>query len=151
NAARLPLVGPGAKFDPSPFRSRSMSLPRPLARTLRAASFLVAATFVAGTALDAQLPTRTDASTASASTDGGARALRTLGLEDLLSWKSIRFPTFSNDGRWMAYVLAPNEGDAEFVVRATTEGAAETRIPIGEAPSGFGGAAGVAISGNNRW
>jgi dipeptidyl aminopeptidase/acylaminoacyl peptidase len=78
-------------------------------------------------------------------------ARRTLGLEDLLSWKSIRFPTFSNDGRWMAYVLAPNEGDAEFIVRGTMDGAKETRVPIGEAPSGFGGSAGVAISGNNRW
>lgn len=78
-------------------------------------------------------------------------ALRPLSLEDLLGWRSIRFPTFSNDGRWMAYVLAPNEGDAEFIVRATSEGATETRIAIGEAPSGFGGGAGVAISGNNRW
>lgn len=76
---------------------------------------------------------------------------RPLALEDLLSWKGIRFPTLSNDGRWMAYILAPNEGDAEFVVRGTAAGAAETRIPIGEPPGGFGGAGAIAISGNNRW
>lgn len=96
----------------------------------------------------AQQPTPANAAAATGTTAAGPR---TLGLEDLLSWKSIRFASFSNDGRWMAYVLAPNEGDAEFIVRATAEGGAETRVPIGEAPSGFGGGAGVAISGNNRW
>ncbi len=79
-----------------------------------------------------------------------AAAKRPLSMEDLLSWKSIRFPTLSNDGRYLAYVLAPNEGDAEFVVRSTAANATETRIPVGEAPSGFGSTA-VAISGNNRW
>ena len=76
---------------------------------------------------------------------------RALTMEDLLSWKGIRNPTLSNDGRWMAYVLAPNEGDAEFVVRSTAAGATETRVAIGEPPAGFFGAGGVAISGNSRW
>ncbi len=76
---------------------------------------------------------------------------RALTMEDLLSWKGIRSPTLSNDGRWMAYVLAPNEGDGHFVARGTAAGATETRIPIGESPAGFAAAAGVAISGNNRW
>jgi len=78
-------------------------------------------------------------------------AKRPLSMEDLLSWRGIRNATFSNDGQWMAYVLAPNEGDAEFVVRATRAGATETRLAIGEPPAGAGGAGGVAISGNNRW
>ena len=79
-------------------------------------------------------------------------AKRPLSMEDLLSWKGIRSPTISNDGRWMAYILAPNEGDAEFVVRGTAAGEKETRIAIGEAPAaGFGAATNVAISGNNRW
>ena len=78
-------------------------------------------------------------------------ARRPLTMEDLLSWKSVRFPALSNDGRWMAYVLAPNEGDAEFVVRSTAAGAKETRVAIGEPPSGFGAVAGSAISGNNKW
>jgi dipeptidyl aminopeptidase/acylaminoacyl peptidase len=77
---------------------------------------------------------------------------RPLSLEDLLGWKSIRTPTISNDGRWMAYLLAPNEGDAELVVRGTAAGATETRIPIGEPPSGpGGGGTALAISGNSRW
>ena len=78
-------------------------------------------------------------------------AKRPLTMEDLLAWKGIRSPTLSNDGRWMAYVLAPNEGNAEFVVRSTAAGAAETRIPIGETPTGPAAAPTIAISGNNRW
>ncbi|MBC7843602.1 MAG: hypothetical protein H7099_14875, partial [Gemmatimonadaceae bacterium] len=81
-----------------------------------------------------------------------AAVKRPLTMEDLLSWKGIRAPTLSNDGRWMAYILAPNEGDAEFVVRGTAAAAKDTRVSIGEAPAaGFGPATNVAISGNNRW
>ncbi len=104
----------------------------------------LAATLVA-TTLPAQAPTPANAAAATAD------AKRPLSLEDLLSWKGIRSPTLSNDGRWMAYILAPNEGDAEFVVRGTAAGATETRVAIGEPPSGFGAAGGIAISGNGRW
>lgn len=109
---------------------------------------------VVGLALCLASPTMAQQPTAATPTVAAAAASaakRALSLEDLLSWKGIRNPTLSNDGRWMAYVLAPNEGDAEFVVRSTAAGAAETRVAIGEPPSGFGGAAGVAVSGNNRW
>ena len=78
-------------------------------------------------------------------------ARRSLTMDDLLSWKNIRFPTLSNDGQWMAYVLAPNEGDGDLVVRSSAAGGKETRVPIGEPPSGFGAASGIAISGNNKW
>ena len=54
------------------------------------------------------------AAPATAQVAPAAPAKRALSMEDLLSWKGIRNPTLSNDGRWMAYVLAPNEGDAEF-------------------------------------
>lgn len=74
-----------------------------------------------------------------------------LSLQDLLSWKSIRTPSVSHDGRWLAYVLAPNEGDAELVIRSTAAGASETRVAIGEPPVGAGAAGGLAISGNGRW
>jgi hypothetical protein len=80
-----------------------------------------------------------------------ASAKRALTMDDLLSWKGIRSPSLSNDGRWMAYLLAPNEGDAEVVVRATAAGATETRVAVGEPPSGFGAATSIGISGNNRW
>ncbi|MEP6989601.1 MAG: prolyl oligopeptidase family serine peptidase [bacterium] len=88
-----------------------------------------------------------------------ASAGRQLTLNDLLTWKAIRSPQLSNDGRWFAYILAPNEGDAEVVVRGTGAGAKEMRFPIGDASAGAGaagrgGAAAattIAISGNNRW
>ena len=58
--------------------------------------------------------------------------LKTLDATELSFWKSIRNATTSNDGRWFAYVLAPNEGDGEVVVRLTSPGAKEWRFPIGE-------------------
>ena len=84
---------------------------------------------------------------------------RQLSVNDLLGWKSIRTPALSNDGKWFAYVLAPNEGDAEVVVRSTAAGAKEMRFPIGDASAGGGGggggrgggAPGVSISGNGKW
>ena len=54
---------------------------------------------------------------------------------DLKAWKSIRSPAVSNDGKWFAYVLVPNEGDATVVVRQTADGATEQRFPIGEPPT----------------
>jgi dipeptidyl aminopeptidase/acylaminoacyl peptidase len=80
-----------------------------------------------------------------------------LTLTDLLTWKSIRTPQVSNDGKWFAYVLAPNEGDADVVFRASAAGAKEMKFAIGEAPAGGGGpfgfaaASNLAMSGNGRW
>ncbi len=120
----------------------------PIRFTRRSVALLaVFATTVLAFPLDAQQPPPT----ATATTSQAPGTKRVLSLEDLLSWKSIRSPQFSNDGRWMAYILAPNEGDAEAVVRATTAGATETRLAIGEPPTGAAGASAVAISGNNRW
>ncbi|MDB4916683.1 MAG: putative family peptidase [Gemmatimonadetes bacterium] len=83
---------------------------------------------------------------------------RQLTLNDLLTWKGVRTPQLSNDGKWFAYVLAPNEGDAEVVVRGTSAGAQEMRFPIGDATATAGGGRGggaasptISISGNNRW
>ena len=61
-----------------------------------------------------------------------ANGAKTLDVTDLTFWKTIRNATTSNDGRWFAYVLAPNEGDGEVVVRPTTALAKEWRFPIGE-------------------
>ncbi|MSR03550.1 MAG: S9 family peptidase [Gemmatimonadetes bacterium] len=58
---------------------------------------------------------------------------KTLDATDLSFWKSIRNAATSPDGRWFAYVLAPNEGDGEVVVRPTSAEAREWRFPIGEA------------------
>lgn len=77
---------------------------------------------------------------------------------DLRGWRSIRSPVLSNDGKWFAYILAPNEGDASVVVRQTANGATDRRFPIGELPTGtanpFGAPAGsatLAISGDSRY
>ena len=90
-----------------------------------------------------------------------ASAGRQLTLNDLLTWKSIRTPQLSNDGKSFAYVLAPNEGDAEVVIRGTAPGSREMRFAIGEIPAPQPGAGGgpnaapaaqqLAISGNGRW
>ena len=87
-----------------------------------------------------------------------ASAGRQLSVNDLLGWKGIRTPALSNDGKYFAYVLAPNEGDAEVIVRSTAAGANEMRFPIGDAAGGGGGAGRggggtptVSISGNNKW
>ena len=84
-----------------------------------------------------------------------------LTLTELLTWKSIRSPQVSNDGKWFAYVLAPNEGDADVVIRPAAADGKETKYAVGEAPAGGGGGpfgaaaasplAPVSFSGNNKW
>lgn len=82
---------------------------------------------------------------------------RQLTLADLLGWKNIRGAQLSNDGRWFGYELAPNEGDAEVVLRGTASNAKEYRFPVGSAPAASGGPGGggggsqLELSGNNRW
>src|ERR1039458_2958787 len=84
---------------------------------------------------------------------------RQLTLNDLLTWKSIRTPQLSNDGNWFAYILGPNEGDAEVVIRRTAAGDKEWRFPVGDATAGAagggrggaGGSPNLAISGNGKW
>ena len=115
-------------------------LHRPQRVVRQAASSLVVIALCASHGL-AQLPT----------TGPPVAGKRQLTMEDLLSWKGIRSPAVSNDGRWMAYLLAPNEGDAEFVLRGTAAAARETRVAVGEVPAGFGAGPSLAISGNNRW
>jgi hypothetical protein len=79
---------------------------------------------------------------------------------DLKAWKGIRQPVLSNDGKWFAYVLAPNEGDASVIIRSTGADAKEMKFPIGD-PGGAGGGRGgpaggaagssLSISGDSRW
>ncbi len=78
---------------------------------------------------------------------------------DLKGWKSIRQPTLSNDGKWFAYVLAPNEGDATLVIRSTAADGKETKFSVGAPPAGAAGRGGpdagasatLAISGDSKW
>ena len=63
-----------------------------------------------------------------------ANKLRPLeDINDILTWKDIRLPTISNDGKWFAYRIFPSEGDGEVVIRET-KGKKEYRFPTGEAP-----------------
>ncbi len=80
-----------------------------------------------------------------------ASAGRQLTLSDLLAWKNIRAPQLSNDGRWFAYELAPNEGDAEVIIRGTAAGAQEQRFAIGAPPASGGAGSQLTLSGNSRW
>ncbi len=45
-------------------------------------------------------------------------------------WESIQQPSISANGRWAAYTISPQLGDAVFVVRSTS-GNTEHRIPVG--------------------
>ncbi|MBX9927733.1 MAG: prolyl oligopeptidase family serine peptidase [Gemmatimonadaceae bacterium] len=84
-----------------------------------------------------------------------AQAPRQLELKDLLGWKSVRSTVLSNDGKWIAFVTAPNEGDAQVTFRGTTAAATPQSAEIGELPAPAGGFGGgtptVTIAGNSRW
>jgi len=99
-----------------------------------------------------QAPAAGAVSTSTGSTVTGVAAGRPITPVDISAWKSIRAATLSNDGAWFAYTLAPNEGDAELIVRQTAANGKEYRYPIGEPPAGGpGGASGVQLSGDGKW
>jgi acetyl esterase/lipase len=84
---------------------------------------------------------------------------RPIQLADILAWKRIQTPVVSTDGQWLAYKLAPNEGNAEVVLRNLKSGS-EQRYPIGELPRpnlGFGPPVGpppprdLALSDDSHW
>lgn len=110
--------------------------------------FLVLALFAAPAAVIAQQATP-------ATPAAGSK--HPLTLSELLTWKSIRTPLVSDDGKWFAYILAPNEGDADVVLRPAAADGKEMKFPIGEPPAGGAGgrggsaAAPMALSGNARW
>lgn len=114
-----------------------------------------ASRFVVGSLLLAFLPVQLAAQQGSAAEPrAGAK---TLDPGDLANWKSIRATSWSLDGRVFAYQLAPNEGDAEVVIKIVADGK-ETRFPIGELP-GFGGGgpggppagSALAVSADGKW
>ena len=114
---------------------------------------LVVALVLVATGAMAQQPQASSIPAAAARSAGSKQ----LTPADLKAWKSIRSPVVSNDGKWFAYVLTPNEGDATVVVRQTADGATEQRFPIGEPPAAAGNPFGVApstmlaISGDSRF
>ena len=69
-------------------------------------------------------------------------ATRPLTTPDIQAWKTIRSQSVSNDGKWLAYQLAPNDGDAEVVLRSIGE-SRELRFQIGEPVAPTGGPPGA--------
>ncbi len=55
---------------------------------------------------------------------------RSLTPKDWDHWRSISGATLSRDGKWAAYTVLPQVGDAELVVRST-QGTTEYRVPRG--------------------
>jgi len=68
-----------------------------------------------------------------------------LALADILAWKSISAAIVSDDGKWLAYRLAPVDGDSEVVVRQV-QGDKEFRFGCGE-----GGGIDLAFSEDSAW
>ncbi len=115
----------------------------------RSASYLAALATLAAPPITAQPPAAAPAAPA---------ARRPFTHADLVAWKTVRNAQLSHDGRWFAYQLAPNEGDAVVVLRAVADGREVLRIPIGEPPAGAAPAAPgaaapatVAFSGDGEW
>jgi dipeptidyl aminopeptidase/acylaminoacyl peptidase len=73
---------------------------------------------------------------------------RAMGMPDILEWKSVRARAISTDGSWLAYYLAPTEGDSEVVVRSLTDDT-EYRFATGELPM-FGGGE-LEFAATNSW
>ena len=68
---------------------------------------------------------------------------RPIEVADVVAWKTLGATVLSNDGQWFGYRVAPQEGDAEVVVKRV-RGEKEMRFPIGEQPQGGPAAAAVA-------
>ena len=85
---------------------------------------------------------------------------RAIDVEDVIAWKTIGTPALSSDGQWFGYRLAPQEGDAEVVLKRARADR-ELRFPAGEQPQpdpaggGRGGApvvaSSVAFSEDGKW
>lgn len=79
---------------------------------------------------------------------GAQEVTRSIEMPDILDWKSIRTRAVSPDGGWLAYYLAPTEGDSEVVVRSLDDDT-EYRFDAGELPMSGGG--GIEFSSDSGW
>src|SRR5947207_5878801 len=76
---------------------------------------------------------------APASSSGGTKQMSPA---DLKAWNGIRQTVLSIDGKWFAYALAPNEGNASVILRSTGPDGKETKFAIGDPSGGRGGGGG---------
>ncbi|MEK7725194.1 MAG: hypothetical protein AAB336_12640, partial [Acidobacteriota bacterium] len=60
-------------------------------------------------------------------------AKRPLTMQDFDSWRSLQGSTISRDGKFVAYVMQPQDGDGDLYVKATATGG-EWRSPRGYRP-----------------
>src|SRR5690606_10588552 len=147
---------PALKTAPQPSAQRLAGLIAPrLSRRLAARLARRGLGLLCAAALLWPAPSRAQGAVGTA-TPAARAARKELDPSDLAFWKNIRNATTSFDGRWFAYLLAPNEGDAGVVIRPTAAGGQEWRFPAGEPPEAVGpfGAQGeppLAISGDGRW
>ncbi len=115
----------------------------------RRSTSLLALAFVAfGAPASNAQPPQTGSAAATAAREqgtGSPNGGKLITPADIKAWKSVRQTELSNDGKYFAYVVAPNEGDATLIVRGTARGATETRIPVGN----NGGQ--PRISGDSKW
>ena len=79
---------------------------------------------------------------------GAQEGSRAIEMPDILDWKSIRARVVSPDGGWLAYYLAPTEGNSEVVVRSLSDDT-EHRFAAGELPM-FGGGR-IEFSNDSGW
>ncbi len=91
-----------------------------------------------------------DAAPLAATVAAQQAAPRPIELQDIMEWNRISAAQLSDDGDWLAYRVAPAEGNGEAVVRSTRD-ATEHRFPIGRVAGGFGGGGGISISADSRW
>src|SRR3954471_23700125 len=66
---------------------------------------------------------------------------RPIELQDVIAWKSMGATVLSSDGQWFGYRLAPQEGEAEIVLKRVGADK-ELRFPAGEQPQADAGAGG---------
>lgn len=70
-----------------------------------------------------------------------ANAKKPLGHSDFDDWKKVSNHSLSNDGKWAAFSIDPQEGDGVLTLRNTTNGK-EINIQRGY---------GIAFSADSRW
>jgi dienelactone hydrolase len=60
-------------------------------------------------------------------------AKKVLGLADIGRWNRIANAALSADGQWMTFVISPNEGDGNLLIKQTS-GTTSYTSPVGSAP-----------------
>ena len=82
---------------------------------------------------------------ASATTKSDSKGLKVLNLEDYDRWNRIASTSISQDGRWLTFTYAPNEGE-QMLHAKELDGEKEYKVSLGPAPAGAGRGGG---GGNN--